>query len=77
MIGALRRFGAGEMDARDGVFKSKLAFDAHDPEGKILGIVGLGGIGRAFARRCLAFDITIMYHNRSQYVGGIPLARLT
>ncbi len=32
--------------------------------GKRVGIVGLGEIGRAFAKRALGFDTTIAYHNR-------------
>lgn len=36
----------------------------HDPEGKTLGILGMGGIGSAVARRALAFDFKIQYHNR-------------
>lgn len=36
----------------------------HDPEGKTLGILGMGGIGSAVARRALAFDLKIQYHNR-------------
>lgn len=39
---------------------------AHDPENKILGIVGMGGIGRALAKRALAFDMKVQYHNRNQ-----------
>ena len=36
----------------------------HDPEGKILGILGMGGIGGALARRAAPFDMKIQYHNR-------------
>ena len=36
----------------------------HDPEGKILGILGMGGIGGALARRAVPFDMKIQYHNR-------------
>lgn len=36
----------------------------HDPEGKILGILGMGGIGTALARRAAPFDLEIQYHNR-------------
>ena len=34
--------------------------------GKRLGIVGMGRIGQAVARRAKGFDMTIMYHNRRQ-----------
>lgn len=36
----------------------------HDPEGKTLGILGMGGIGSAVARRALALDLQLQYHNR-------------
>ncbi|KAL4916946.1 hypothetical protein BDW62DRAFT_211614 [Aspergillus aurantiobrunneus] len=32
----------------------------------VLGIVGMGGIGQALARRARAFGMKIMYHNRSR-----------
>ncbi|PKN56272.1 MAG: D-glycerate dehydrogenase [Deltaproteobacteria bacterium HGW-Deltaproteobacteria-14] len=38
----------------------------HDLHGKTLGIVGLGRIGRAVARRALAFGMRVIYH------GGRP-----
>jgi lactate dehydrogenase-like 2-hydroxyacid dehydrogenase len=34
--------------------------------GKTLGIVGMGSIGRALAKRARAFDMKILYHNRSR-----------
>ena len=36
--------------------------------GKKLGIVGLGRIGHAIAKRALAFDMDIRYHNRRPVV---------
>lgn len=39
--------------------------------GKRLGIVGLGRIGRAIAKRCAGFDMEIRYHNRRP-VAGVP-----
>lgn len=35
-----------------------------DPAGLTLGIVGLGGIGAAVAKRAAAFDMKVQYHNR-------------
>jgi lactate dehydrogenase-like 2-hydroxyacid dehydrogenase len=37
-----------------------------DVSGKRLGIIGLGRIGQALARRARAFDMSIHYHNRRQ-----------
>ncbi|HAR81247.1 MAG TPA: D-glycerate dehydrogenase, partial [Sulfitobacter pontiacus] len=34
--------------------------------GARLGIVGMGGVGRAFARKARGFDMEIHYHNRSR-----------
>lgn len=36
----------------------------HRIGGKKLGIIGMGRIGRAVARRARAFDLSIVYHNR-------------
>ena len=37
----------------------------HEPEGKTLGILGMGGIGKAVALRAKPFGMHIQYHNRS------------
>ena len=36
----------------------------HDVHGSTLGIIGMGGIGQAVARRAAGFGMTILYHNR-------------
>lgn len=38
----------------------------HRIQGKRLGIIGMGRIGRAVARRAKAFNIAVHYHNRSR-----------
>lgn len=55
-------------------FVRKDRFEGWDPtlmvgsevHGKTLGIVGMGKIGSAVARRSLGFDMDILYHNRSR-----------
>lgn len=36
----------------------------HDPEGKLLGIIGMGGIGRNMARKLKGFGMRMQYFNR-------------
>lgn len=38
----------------------------NDPEGKTLGILGMGGIGKALAKRMHGFDMKIQYYNRNK-----------
>ena len=38
----------------------------HDPEGKTLGILGMGGIGRNLKKKAEAFGIKVIYHNRNK-----------
>jgi glyoxylate reductase len=44
----------------------KPAAPGHDPRGKVLGILGMGGIGRSMATKARAFGMEIRYHNRSK-----------
>ena len=49
---------------------------AVDPAGKLLGIVGMGAIGSAIARRARAAGMEIAYHNRNPRAGdATPAAR--
>ncbi|KAK9459449.1 D-isomer specific 2-hydroxyacid dehydrogenase [Lipomyces oligophaga] len=65
ILGALRNFNQGLNGLRRGEFASTTPL-AHDPEEKILGIIGMGGIGRALKKRAEAFGMTVIYHNRKQ-----------
>lgn len=38
----------------------------HDPQGKVLGILGMGGIGRNLMKKAAAFGMTAQYYNRSE-----------
>lgn len=46
------------------MFKEGVGF-GHDPQGKTLGILGMGRIGRAVKRRAEPFGLHVIYHNRS------------
>ena len=67
MIDILRRVSEGDRIIRDG--KWKVIYGAYDYvgmdlQGKTLGILGLGRIGKTLAKRAKAFDMKLIYHNR-------------
>ncbi|KAL6708455.1 glyoxylate reductase [Coniothyrium glycines] len=67
MLGALRRFSVPMTTLREGTWRgSALPALGHDPEGKTLGILGMGGIGRNLKRKAEAFGIRVIYHNRTK-----------
>jgi glyoxylate reductase len=45
---------------------SPLLLAGHDVHHKTIGIVGMGKIGQAVAKRAAGFDMNILYHNRSK-----------
>lgn len=64
LLGALRQLNPSLESLRQGNFKKGLAF-GHDPQGKTLGILGMGRIGRALKRRAEPFGMKTIYHNRN------------
>ncbi|KAL3456288.1 D-isomer specific 2-hydroxyacid dehydrogenase [Aspergillus heterothallicus] len=67
ILGALRNFNYGMHHLREGSFKgSPLPRLGHDPENKVLGILGMGGIGRNLKKKAEAFGMKVVYHNRRQ-----------
>ena len=38
----------------------------HDPQGKVLGVLGMGGIGRNLMKKAAAFGMSTQYYNRSK-----------
>jgi lactate dehydrogenase-like 2-hydroxyacid dehydrogenase len=55
------------MEAREGNWRgAPIPALGHDPQGKVLGILGMGGIGRNLMKKASAFGMITQYHNRSQ-----------
>ncbi|KAL4951219.1 D-isomer specific 2-hydroxyacid dehydrogenase [Aspergillus filifer] len=65
LLGALRQLNPAMTSLRAGTFKTGVSV-GNDPQGKIFGILGMGRIGRAIKKRCDAFGLKTVYHNRSQ-----------
>jgi gluconate 2-dehydrogenase len=75
MLAAARRVSGAERWLRDGQwhgsrFEGWLGADVH---GKTIGILGMGRIGQAIARRASGFRAKVIYHNRSRLAAGIEL----
>lgn len=67
ILGALRRFNAPMLSLREGNWRGNpLAPLGRDPEGKTLGILGMGGIGRNLKKKAEAFSMRVIYHNREK-----------
>jgi hydroxypyruvate reductase len=62
----MRRIVEADMYVRVGKWASGAFSLSSSLSGKTVGIVGMGRIGRAIARRCLAFDMKIVYHGPRQ-----------
>ena len=63
LLGALRRFYTPSTAIRTGAWRGTMSL-GHDPKGKTLGILGMGGIGSALASRAAVFGLEVQYHNR-------------
>ena len=68
MLAAARRLGEGERVLRAGEWEwwGPKQLRGLDVWGRKLGILGLGRIGQAVARRARGFGMEILYHNRSR-----------
>jgi glyoxylate reductase len=68
LLAAARRLGEGERLLRAGRWEwwGPRQLRGLDVWGKSLGIVGMGRIGRAVARRAKGFGMEVLYHNRSR-----------
>ena len=67
LFGAARRAWEGETMLRDGRWRRANMTEllGLDLRGRVLGIVGMGRIGRAVARRARGFGLVVHYHNRT------------
>jgi glyoxylate reductase len=73
LLAARRRVTYGDRFVRNGEWTGawyEIPFLGRSVSGATLGIVGLGRIGSAVARRAEAFDMRVLYHSRS---GGLDL----
>jgi glyoxylate reductase len=75
MLSAARRLPEAEDDARTGVWGWEPDFLlGQDVHGATLGIVGMGRIGSAVARRATGFDMQVIHTSRGD--AGVPLEEL-
>jgi len=67
VLNVMRAFPASESYLRSGYWATRGAFPLTTSlGGKTLGVLGLGRIGEAIAKRAAAFGMHIRYHNRSK-----------
>lgn len=66
LLGALRRVHSPYTAIRASQWRGPSFQLGHDPQNKLLGILGMGGIGREVAIRARAFGMKIQYHNRTR-----------
>lgn len=68
MMMTARRLGEAERDLRAGEWKSwtPMGYVGMDVYRAKLGIIGMGRIGEAVARRARGFDMDVLYHNRTR-----------
>ncbi|EXJ82176.1 D-3-phosphoglycerate dehydrogenase [Capronia coronata CBS 617.96] len=70
MLGALRNFNPSMHTLRQGNWRGKQPVAlGHDPQGKVLGILGMGSIGRNISAKAAAFGTSTIYHNRRKIEG--------
>jgi glyoxylate reductase len=68
ILATARRLVEGDRRIREGKFQywAPFLFLGQEVSGKTLGIIGLGRIGRAVAKRAAGFGLKIIYHSRTR-----------
>jgi glyoxylate reductase len=76
LLASMRRLGEGERLTRAGRWTgwSPTSMLGARLDGKRLGIIGMGRIGQAVARRARAFGLAIHYHNRRRLPADVETA---
>jgi gluconate 2-dehydrogenase len=73
LAAASRRVGAGDAFVRSGAWRG-FGFDlllGADLHGSTLGVIGMGRIGQAIARRAAGFEMSVIYNSRSRVPAAI------
>lgn len=67
LLGVARNVVVGNQFARSSEFThyDPALLIGREVSGQTIGIIGMGGIGLQVARRAVAFDMNVLYHNRS------------
>ena len=69
LLATLRRIPQADRHVREGRWPAGAFPLSPTLRGRTVGILGLGGIGKAIARRLSAFDVAIAYHGRTEQAG--------
>lgn len=71
-LATLRNTSAAEASAKAGSWRGGGGLvPARDPSGLVLGIVGMGAIGKYLAKKAKAFNMRIKYYNRHQLPSAV------
>lgn len=70
LLASARRITEAEQFVRDGKWQawSAMQLTGMDVHGATLGIIGMGRIGEAAARRASGFNMRVLYHNRTRKI---------
>ncbi|KAF1953290.1 glyoxylate reductase [Byssothecium circinans] len=72
ILGALRKFNTPLMTLRQGEWRGRTPLPlGQNPQGKVLGILGMGGIGGNLRKKAEAFSMRVIYHNRKPLSEGV------